>query len=123
MTWDVRYLDDKKIVYIASKGSSTYQDYVEQTRKALQLCKEHNTHLLLGDYSTEKSKAAIFEVFYLPALYDKLGADKRNKFAVIVPASEDEKGIYQFYETICINRGRIVKLFRDKNDALEWLTA
>ena len=122
MTWDVRHLDDTNIVYIEDKGPSTYQDYVEQTRKALELGKKHDTNLVLGDYSKAKSKTSIFDIFHLPALYDKLEVDKTNKFAVIIPLSDDEKGVYTFYETICKNRGRNVKLFHDKNDALEWLT-
>ena len=35
MTWDVRYLEDKNIIYIVNKGAATYQDYEEQNRKGI----------------------------------------------------------------------------------------
>ena len=121
MTWDVRYLDDTNIIYIVNKGASTNQDYEEQTIKALELAKEHNTHLFLTDNSEATNKAAILEIFYLPALYDKLGAYKINKLGVIVPNTPYKNEDYKFYETLCKNRGWNVKLFHDKDDAIEWL--
>ena len=92
-----------------------------KTGKALELDKEHNTHLFLSDHSEAINKATIFEIFYLPALYDKLGANRVNKLGIIVPTSADENENYEFYETLCVNRRWNVKLFSDKHDVIEWL--
>lgn len=121
MAWDVKYLADEKIINIVNKASLTSKDYVEQLIKALELAKKHNTHLFLSDNREATNKAAIFEIFYLPAFFDKFGADKRNKLGVIVPKSSDKNESYEFFETVCINRGWNVKLFRGKQNAIEWL--
>ena len=123
MAWDVRYLEDKNIICIVNKGPSTYQDYEEQTSKALELDKVHNTHLFLSDNSEATNVAEIMDIYKLPALYDELGSCRINKLAVIVPKFSDKNEAYEFYETICNNRGWNVKLFHDKQDAIEWLQA
>jgi len=121
MAWDVRYLEDKNIVFIVQTGPSTYQDYEEQTRKALELGKEHNTHLFLGDRSRATNTAEIMDIYQLPALYEELGSCRTNKYTLIVPESDNEKDEYRFFETTCNNREWNVKLFQDKQDAIEWL--
>jgi len=122
MPWDVEYLADEKIISIVNEGSVTYKDYEEQTIKALELEKKHNMHLFLSDNSKATNTATVFEIFHLPSLYDRLGAQRINKLAIILPKPPYNNEEYEFYETICINRGWNVKLFQDRQSAIEWLT-
>ena len=121
MGWNVKYLPDKKIISIVSKGSLIYQDYIEQTIKALELDEKHNTHLFLSDHSEAINEALICEIFFLPDLYDQLGASRINKHAVILPKSPCNNEFYKFFETICFNRGWKVMLFCDEQNAIKWL--
>ena len=121
MSWTVHYLHDKDIIFIKNKGISTYKDYEEQTKIALEIDKKYNKHLFLSDCSESKNIASILEIYNLPSIYEKSKADRKNKLAVIVPKSLHDYSEYKFFENICQNRGRNARLFHDKQNAIKWL--
>ena len=51
------------------------------------------------------------------------GLERLSRVALVYPRSPKAKEAARFYETACINRGWNVRLFPERDDAIEWLTA
>jgi hypothetical protein len=64
----------------------------------------------------------IFDAYKVPELYDEISPKRGvNKLAILL---SDEIVITEeilFFETVCVNRGRLVKVFNNKGAALGWL--
>jgi hypothetical protein len=112
---------DENIIYIVNEVIQTIKDYMDQTVKAMELAKEHEIHLFLSDNTKATNIAKLIELFNLPEMYEKGKANRMNRLAVITPKSNYDIENYEFFETICRNRAWNVKLFRDKQNAIEWL--
>jgi hypothetical protein len=66
--------------------------------------------------------ASIFDLYELPARqYLEEGADRRSRVAVVAPAQPTEREPVQFYQLASENRGWLVELFDDRDDAVRWL--
>lgn len=92
--------------------------------KTLVLSKKHKTNLFLIDcLELVDDKVLVFENY-------KLGVDLTKmlqkipqgvKDAIILPRSRQAADNIRFFETVAINRGLNVCLFRNREDALDWL--
>jgi hypothetical protein len=54
----------------------------------------------------------------LNRLYDEHKVSKSSKLAVILPTAIET---LQFYKTVGINRGWMVELFSERQEAIDWL--
>jgi len=55
-------------------------------------------------------------------MYEKLGMDKTTRIAVLVSNIETKAEELHFYENVCLNRGWHIRIFTDRDAAIEWLT-
>ena len=121
MPYKIDYLEDEKIITIKNTGEITFADFLEQTRKALELARTKNARLFLSDNILLENKAKLSEIFKLPKIYDEIGASRRNKLAVLITKRASMAKDAQFFETICLNRGWNVKVYTNYNEAIVWL--
>jgi len=67
--------------------------------------------------------ASIIDVFDLCAKqYDNEKLNRQSQIAVILPTSVEGREAAHFYETVCTNRGWSVRLFSERQSAINWLT-
>jgi hypothetical protein len=121
MPYEIRFLEEKGIISIENSGELTYDELIEQTKRAINLGLENNSHLFLTDFSNVAVHASTMEVFQFPEIYEQLGMAKMSKIAVLVSGMELNTEELKFYETICLNRGWQVKIYLEKEPAIEWL--
>jgi len=121
MPFEIKFLGEKGIVSIENRGELTYDELIEQTKEAINLGHENNSRLFLTDFSHVKVQTSMMEVFQFPEIYEQLGMNQMSKIAVLVSETELKTEELKFYETICLNRGWQIKIFLQKEPAIEWL--
>jgi hypothetical protein len=122
MSWTSKFNPVLGIIEITHSGPMTATEMKEATSKSILLGKEADTTRFLIDASEMILAASVVDILKLPAeQYEKEGADRRSRVAVILPRSKKEIEAVQFYETACRNRGWFVMLFTERQSAVDWL--
>ena len=88
------------------------------------LAKKHETNLFLIDcLELIDDKALVFENYKLGVDLTKITQKipEQVKDAIILPHSPQAADNIRFFETVAINRGLNIRLFKNREDALEWL--
>ena len=119
----VEYNPELRIVQVKYVGRITGDELRKTTIEVLDLAKANSTTLFLIDVSELENVASIFDVYELPKLYGELDADGDSKIALIMPAPDTAAAKdARFYETVCLNRGWQVKVFSERQEAINSLT-
>jgi hypothetical protein len=122
MPWTTSYNPALGIVETILSGPVTDADLQQATTKTIQSGKNANTTKFLIDTSEMIMAASLVDLLALPTeQYEKEGADRKSRVAVISPKKGNAVEAVQFYETACRNRGWIVMLFAERQSALDWL--
>lgn len=123
MAYTLEYNGSLSIVELVYTGRFTVQESRESTSKAIALGKKHGDADALVDASETELAVSIFDLLDLPAhQYVEEDMNRRIRIAVIPPRRPKDKEDVRFYETACLNRGWQVRLFTNRNQALEWLS-
>lgn len=122
MSYTIEYNRMLQIVEFVCAGRYTAQELRESTSKAIALGKEHGDADALVDASKAELAVSIVELFNLPAhQYVDEDMNRKIRVAVVPPASPKDQEDVRFYETACVNRGWRVRLFPNRDGAIQWL--
>lgn len=121
MQYTISYLKDKGIVIVDHTGTLKYKDFMKQSFQALELGRTKKASLFLLDYRNLILQLTISEIFGIPELYEKIGASRAIKIAILMPDGETNIEDFKFYETVCQNRSWQVRVFTHKDAEMEWL--
>ena len=121
MSFRVTHDGAQGLIEITYMGSISGDDLRTATREAIALQKQGDVLDFLVDAGAWDLKAALVDIYQLPAQYWKEGVDTRSRIAVILPAHETTRDGARFYEDACRNRGWNVRVLPDRAAALEWL--
>jgi hypothetical protein len=122
MPYTLEYNRALNIIELVYTGRYTPQESRESTSKAIALGKEHGDADALVDATEAKLEVSIFDLFDLPdRQYVAQDMKRKIRIAVIPPRRPEDQEAARFYETACFNRGWQVRLFPDRDDAIEWL--
>ena len=104
-------------------GRVTGDEIKKTTILGFDLARTNNTNLFLIDDSELEDAGSVVDLYNLPTLYEEQGLERGSKGAVVLPTAnakvaEDAR----FHETVCLNRGWQVKVFTDRQEAIDWLT-
>lgn len=123
MAWKTEYYPSIGIVEVIYTGHVNDSELMEAGVKRIFLQKETGSKSILVDTSgITKLAAGTFDLYNLPAeLYPDKEASRQSRMAVFLSGSEPSREIGQFFETVCYNRGRNVKVFEDRRQAMDWL--
>ena len=123
MSYSVDYNSALGLVEFAFVGRVTGKEFREATIVGLDLARKSKTNLFLIDDSELEDAGSVGDLYELPALYQELGFERSSKGALVLPAkSAMAAQDAEFWETVCINRGWIVKSFTSREEAINWLT-
>lgn len=122
MTWNVEYDTELGLIHCVYSGRVTVDEFKEATTKAMTLSKIKKTAKFLIDDSMLEIAVSATEIYELPLFYDDIKASRKSKMAVILPSARQARKDVEFYETVCRNRGWAVKIFTERQRAIDWLT-
>ncbi len=120
MPGQVDYLTGERIVLVRSSGRLTEKDLLALSGDVARLFDEHAVDSVLID-STELQKlpSPVVLFNFIIALSDA-GLPRRSRIAILT--GSDTPNDVEFMETVGKNRGIMVELFRDRREAIAWLT-
>ena len=121
MSYTIEYLEKEEIGLITNTGAFTYEDFMKQTREALEVSRVKKCKKFLVDCTLMTFQSQTMPLYETTAFYDEIGAPKENKIALVVPAGAKIEADLRFYETVCVNRGWQVKIYSDRESAMHWL--
>ena len=99
----------------------TAEDLRTHETQCLALAKENETTRFFTDASAATLTMSVFDLHDLPQLYQDRGLQRPVRIAILPPSSERGRKLVDFYETTCANRGWAVKVFTERQEALDWL--
>ena len=118
--WELNNVE-QGIIEVNASGILDSKSSRLQHEEALDYAKRLNSFLFLLDYRDIRADATLLRVYELPVIYHELGVPRRSKIAIVLPQVKSAEEDYEFYETVCYNRGYEVRLFEEKKHALDWL--
>lgn len=121
MPWSVNYDAELGIVCVVNSGRVTADEFKAGALEIIALSKKHRTGLLLIDDSELELIVSTNEIFEMPQFYEDAHASRRGRWALIQPTCGQARKEIKFYETVCRNRGWLVKRFSDRQEAIDWL--
>lgn len=121
MPYTVDYDADQGLITVANTGVMSRAEYHDQITQCKTLADEHDVKRFLVDDLKLEPSLKLMEIYDFTDLYEKLGVDATSRIAVLARPDPAKQHKFDFYETICQNRGFSVKLFADRDAALTWL--
>jgi hypothetical protein len=124
MPYTITHLEEKNILEAIYRGRVKPTEVMTAITKLLFLAKKHKTNLFLIDcLELIDDKALVFENYKLGVDLTKITQKipEQVKDAIILPRSPQAADNIRFFETVAINRGLNIRLFKNREDALEWL--
>lgn len=122
MSWEVCYLDEQKIILVKNQGHLTYQDFSDEINAIVSLSEKHQAYKIVVDDTEMSTSIGTIDIYSFPKLYEGAGLSKRCIIAVVVSEDENALADFEFFETVCINRGYLTKTFFSMAEAKVWLT-
>lgn len=124
MAWSVRFDAQRRIIRVDFLGKVSAEDVRESSAEVIALMKREDTGLVLADVtSATELELSTTELVGLPQFFKALGLDRPFREAMVAPLDSKVREQAEFYETVCVNRGIPVRVFRDHAAAESWLGA
>ncbi len=121
MPWGARYETDRATVVVSGSGRLSLDNMREIARAATDLLRGNKATRVLLDCTDAVLDLKVVDVFYLPECYEKVGVPRNARIALILPRTRQQSQMYEFYETVCRNKGYICRLFDTQQSAEQWL--
>ena len=121
MPWNITAHTELPIIETCYSGNLSKAELFAAARKTLELGKEHDRHLFLGDCSNLSENPSLFDLYFLAKEISSGAYSRKLKEAILLPKIPAFIENVNFWETIGRNRGFMVRVFRDRNTALDWL--
>ena len=88
-----------------------------------EISKKEGTMLFLADCTKFESNdpMPIYNTYELSKLYEQIGVDHQIKEAIIAPEDATITNGLKLFEFNANNQGYLIKIFKNRNHALEWL--
>lgn len=121
MPWKTIVHTDLPIIETCYSGNLTKSELFTAAHETLALGQEHSRHLFFGDCSDLRGNPSLFDLYLLAKEISSKAHSHKLKEAILLPKIPAFIENVNFWETIGRNRGFMVRVFRDRNTAIEWL--
>ena len=118
MPFDIQYDSDKECVFVIFTGSISMSLVRKYITELLPVLEKTGCRRLLSDCTHAEIKLSSREIMQFPKLAAASPLTARLKRAVLsVPGTSG----YELYETISKVMGQPLRVFTDREEAMEWL--
>lgn len=121
MAWHVEYLAQEQLIAVELSGMIGMADLWAVGPRCFAAAQEHATHAILADVREATLTIQTTELYHLPDTAEEEGFTRHYRVALVISNDPDQKESFTFFETVFINRGFQMRLFSERNTALEWL--
>ena len=121
MPWTARVLPESPIVETCYIGALAAPELADAIAETTELAKQSGTLLLLGDCTELAGGHSLADLFFFVESVTADGGLAGVREAILLPELPESTEMVRFWETACLNRGFSVRVFDDRQAALEWL--
>ena len=121
MPWHTIVHSDLPIIETCYSGNMTKFELADAIHETLALGQTHNRTRFLGDCTTLSGGHTIFDLYSLAKEIPPNRAAYTLQEAIILPIALSFIENTNFWETVALKRGFKVRIFRDRQKALDWL--
>jgi len=121
MEWKTSYLPEQKIVVIETQGVADDAGSLEMAKSIMGIMMGHKARLCLIDHRAISSvEGSAAKIYFRPRILHESGTPTNLKLTEVVLPIHDAH--FGFFETVCRNNGLNLRIFRDREPAIRWLT-
>ncbi|MDD5361932.1 MAG: hypothetical protein PHN88_07345 [Ignavibacteria bacterium] len=121
MAWQVKYLEDLQIIETIFSGYMKKQELFAAIESAIAESQKMNATKFLSDCSCLEGGHSLFDLYEKANELFSSGLSKNLKEAIILPALSIQHDKVDFWKTVSNNLGFNVRVFQDRDEAIEWL--
>ena len=120
MPWNLQFHAVGQFVEITYTGAVDKSELEKSAQDTVKLCLEKSTLRILADCSEMTGGHSLADLYFLSDWLISVKA-YRLREAVVLPHAAAASEHAHFWQTTCANRGLTVRVFGDRETALEWL--
>ncbi len=121
MGWKVELDTEKGFIHSVYYGFVTKDEILRGTAETLRLSAGKGPRKFFTEWIDATPKLSTMEIFVIPDEWEAAGIDRKSVLAIVIPKGGSLWEDAVFYEDTCRNRGWQVRLFSERNSAIEWL--
>ena len=114
----VKYVDSSDIICVHAKGYLTSENMINADYQVLKLASENKCSRVLCDYTETRFVESILGIYENALRKRAIGFPMTIRVATVYAIDERE---HLFWETVCRNRGFDFRVFKNREEASEWL--
>ena len=119
--WEHAFNEALSIIEVTLTGVVSGDELRQGTERGLALSRTLGEVRCIIDATDQEETGTILDLYQLPDLYERAGLDRKTRLALLPPTRPELRELAMFYETVCVNRGWLVRLFTTREQAIEWL--
>jgi hypothetical protein len=121
MSSQIIFHSDIQVIETAYSGVMAREELFSVAYETLSVAEQNNCNRFLADCSTLDGGHTIFDLYFLAREVTARAGLKIMYEAVLMPSYPSLMDKINFWETVGVNRGFKVCIFRERAAALEWL--
>lgn len=120
MEWTITLHEDGQYAEVVTKGIADKDGSLAMVKAiATALSATTIKRVLIDHTHISEVSGEIVDIYYRPDELNKIGVDHNIMVAEVVKS--ENRGFFEFLETVCVNRGYSFSVFDDKKAAVKWL--
>jgi hypothetical protein len=121
MVWKVAMDEENGFIHTVYSDTVTKNDILASTTETLKMLSGKGPQKFLSEWIDAISNLSTLDIFAIPGEWEAFEASKGSVLALVVQKTTKSQKDGKFYENACVNRGWRVRVFTQRNDAIEWL--
>jgi len=121
MAYDLRIESKDDVLWVKATGTRSFQTILAMSQDIVAACVEKALKKALIDVLDLEGRLGASDAFEIP---DKYFPKIRNRSVIthcaLVDLKEFEQS-YRFFENVAVNRGFMLRIFSDTDEAVAWL--
>jgi hypothetical protein len=119
LPWEFEYLQESRVLSVRVTGTVDMASWENQLRTSVEEASKHSCLRYLVDYRKSSMALSVADLYERPKYYSKVGMPHHARIALLIVEPGREK---DFVESVTSNRGFLVRVFDEREPALQWLT-
>ena len=119
LRFDIGVDPEDAVVRVRAVGDLNGKSNLHLAKHFSSAALKSNCNLVLCDLTAARLTDSVLGIYEYPARLQQQGVSRALRIAVVY---ENDEQKHRFWETVSRNRGFMTRVFRDTQEALDWLT-
>ena len=116
---DIIFGRNFNIVSVETNEALDFKFEKKIVKKIVEVALQNKCQKVLCDFSKATLAVSRLDIYNILEYFERWGVPRNLIMAIVY---SDDENLYSFWETVAKNNGFVVRVFADKDKAIEWLT-